>query len=248
MNSSSSRIKLAFSFVLSSLVLLLPYAVQAWDSWEVSLLALDHLCKDGGGSFPNPYDPSGHTFIRCRLETIEMQCDEDFTYDEHRRMCVPDPVRPPVDPEDHINQAKLDWKKILICPDYDNTYHRNPYNCSLFFRCYTQGTYRRIDPSPISCPAGTIFNEAVSNCLPIKDPHNANEPCDNKRLPNWVLRNPPYIEEHHSSSNNNNNNNNNIPNSPETETRDDANNTKQQEQQPQNSNDDNHHHHIGFLR
>ncbi|KAI2803587.1 hypothetical protein RDWZM_001571 [Blomia tropicalis] len=139
---------------------------------------LDELCKNGG-TFINPFDPTGQTYVRCNLASIQFKCDQNFVYDEQKKMCV-------LDSEHNFDTNKIDWTKVLKCSDYDDTFHRNPYNCSLFYRCYQQGEFNRIDVH--TCVQDMIFDEFLWTCISIIEYRALYQSdCIPKRLPDWIF-------------------------------------------------------------
>jgi len=135
------------------------------------------LCSEQG-VFANPHDPEHRTFIRCELEPIELQCDEGFLFNEEVLMCVEKPQPPaPVD----LNA--VNWREILTCdPEVVDKYFRNPYDCSKFYRCYTQGEFKRMDP--MTCLPTMIFDEVLETCLPAEQFNSLyGAECVNRALP-----------------------------------------------------------------
>jgi len=112
------------------------------------------------------------------LEPIELQCDEGFIFNEESLMCVEKPQPPaPVD----LNA--VNWREILTCdPAVEDKYFRNPYDCSKFYRCYTQGEFKRMDP--MTCVSNMIFDEVLETCLPIEQFNSLyGVECVNRALP-----------------------------------------------------------------
>jgi len=135
------------------------------------------LCSEQG-VFANPHDPEHRTFIRCELEPIELQCDEGFIFNEESLMCVEKP-QPPAP----VNLDLVNWREVLTCdPEVVDKYFRNPYDCSKFYRCYTQGEFKRMDP--MTCLPSMIFDEVLETCLPAEQFNSLyGVECVNRALP-----------------------------------------------------------------
>ena len=125
---------------------------------EVKSSDLEHFCKENG-IFANPNDPSGETFIRCQIEAVEMMCLNGFHFNEKLQTCVANQAN-------NFNKLHDLWSEILPCPvthGDESHFLRNPYDCSMFYQCYNQDGFKRIDPH--YCQPNMVFDEEFKVCI-----------------------------------------------------------------------------------
>ena len=146
-------------FVLAALCIGASFAEVSHEDQVRHEEMLAELCKETG-IFPNPHDPEGRTFIRCELEPVELRCDDGFIFDAEKLMCVEEPKPEPVP----VDMDKVDWMKVLKCPNFEDKYYRNPYDCHRFYRCYQEGHFQRIGLG--QCVPSMIFDDVLETCLP----------------------------------------------------------------------------------
>jgi hypothetical protein len=149
-------------------------------------------CKNEG-YYRNPYDCK--RFFRCyfsdesertanHLRVAFYQCPLDHVFDNVATTCM-----------QAENTAKCENREIpnepeapqIVVPEYEKLlkcehegYFRNPYQCSLFYRCYyNDNTEHDLNLALFKCENGLVFDEVSKNCVSAE----RSAVCHNKPLP-----------------------------------------------------------------